>query len=185
MFGNGLPESTITYKSFVRKVHAHKIPFRPLRGGMKIEGLPEGFSMRAVHPFRRYRNKNDNSVVLLLNCYGRSILFTGDTGEQAQQDLCCVVPHADILKAPHHGELDPHTLEWIKELNPEFIFISNKSKKREKVLMTQNKFKVYSTSVCGMIRIKIYKTDSNNGIKGKVDIEPYIRPLKFRKNFLL
>lgn len=53
-------------------------------------------------------NANDESLVLLIEVAGVSILATGDLGEDAQRVLGALHPHltADVMTMPHHGSAD-------------------------------------------------------------------------------
>ncbi len=59
------------------------------------------FHLEVLGPKRRYASPNDQSVVLLVEAGGRTILMPGDAETFAQADLGPV--SADLLKVPHQG----------------------------------------------------------------------------------
>ena len=66
--------------------------------------------LRVIGPQRRYASPNDQSVVLLVEGPGRTMLLSGDIEVVAQGELKGV--KADVLKVPHQGAAtsDP---EWL------------------------------------------------------------------------
>ncbi|MGH8915971.1 MAG: ComEC/Rec2 family competence protein [Acidimicrobiia bacterium] len=72
-------------------------------------------------PLRRYASTNDQSIVLMVEGPGRSMLLSGDIESVAQAELRGV--EADVLKVPHHGAAtsDP---EWLKSIGSELAIIS-------------------------------------------------------------
>lgn len=72
-------------------------------------------------PVRRYASPNDQSIVLMVEGPGRSMLLTGDIEVVAQSELGHL--RADVLKVPHQGAAtsDP---EWLRNSGSEFAVIS-------------------------------------------------------------
>jgi competence protein ComEC len=58
-------------------------------------------SIEVMGPLRRYAGPNDQSIVLMVEAGGVTMLLTGDIERFAQADLGPIP--ADILKVPHHG----------------------------------------------------------------------------------
>lgn len=71
------------------------------------------FRIEVLAPQRRYKNPNDQSIVVSVGVDDRSVLFTGDVERVAQADLGPV--RADVLKVPHQGAItsDPGWLTAI------------------------------------------------------------------------
>lgn len=53
------------------------------------------------HPQRAGSDRNDDSLVLLVECYGKRVLYTGDVGAAVLGSLD--LGYVDVLKFPHHG----------------------------------------------------------------------------------
>ena len=50
------------------------------------------------------RTVNDNSLVVTIAFAGRTILFAGDIETEGEDALVAAgLPHADVVKVPHHG----------------------------------------------------------------------------------
>lgn len=71
------------------------------------------------------KNKNDNSVILRLDCGENSFLFTGDATQHLEKEL---VGDADIdvdfLKIGHHGSFTSSAPEFVAQTSPELSVIS-------------------------------------------------------------
>jgi competence protein ComEC len=72
-------------------------------------------------PLRRYASPNDQSVVLMVQGPGRSMLLTGDIEKVAQSELGHL--HSDVLKVPHQGAAtsDP---DWLVGVGADVAVIS-------------------------------------------------------------
>ncbi|MGH9168488.1 MAG: ComEC/Rec2 family competence protein, partial [Acidimicrobiia bacterium] len=70
------------------------------------------FSIEVLGPTRRYASPNDQSLVLLVEAEGLSVLFPGDIEAIAQRELGPI--SADILKVPHQGAATSD-LSWLAE----------------------------------------------------------------------
>ncbi len=73
-----------------------------------------------------YGSDNDNSLVCKVRAFGKSILFTGDAGEQVERDLIATGADidCDILKAAHHGSKTGCCEEFIASVSPEYAVVS-------------------------------------------------------------
>lgn len=78
------------------------------------------FHLEVLGPKRRYASPNDQSVVLLVEAGGRSILMPGDVEIFAQRDLGPI--SADLLKVPHQGAAtsDPG---WLRSTGADLAII--------------------------------------------------------------
>ena len=70
-------------------------------------------------PGKQYEDPNDTSLVLHIVYGETSFLFTGDIEEPAQRDLLesGVIPHATLLKVPHHGKASAATKAFLDAVN--------------------------------------------------------------------
>ena len=77
-------------------------------------------------PGKQYEDPNDTSLVLHIVYGETSFLFTGDIEEPAQRDLLesGVIPHATLLKVPHHGKASAATKAFLDAVTPLYGVIS-------------------------------------------------------------
>lgn len=74
-------------------------------------------------------SENDNSIVLLLQYKGKSILFTGDMTSKMEADVAeavryCGVDSLSILKVGHHGSKYSSSEEFLASIMPKAAVIS-------------------------------------------------------------
>ena len=74
-------------------------------------------------------SENDNSIVLLLQYKGKSILFTGDMTSKMEADVAeavrrCGVDSLSILKVGHHGSKYSSSEEFLASIMPQAAIIS-------------------------------------------------------------
>lgn len=126
---------------------------------------------------RKSKKENDNSLVIILQAYGRKVLFTGDIESTIEKKLVNQgIGRVDILKIPHHGSNTSSTKDFITMLSPKFSIISvgrnnsynHPSKDVIQRLVSFNT-KIYRTDTMGLIKVRIDKRG--------LDIEPYYGPL--------
>ncbi len=74
-------------------------------------------------------SQNNGSLVIKLDCFNTSFLFTGDIEATAEHYMIRLLPEevldADVLKVPHHGSGFSSTEEFIKAVSPDFAVISS------------------------------------------------------------
>jgi len=91
-------------------------------------------SISILFPLYReeYRSSNAQSIVMLLNSYGRTVLFTGDIDEQRIKQLMFKTNKTvDTIEPPHHGQWSEESQLFIKNQKP-FAVIQSTSKQRHK-----------------------------------------------------
>lgn len=123
-----LPEvenDTRTYEDVIRVLEEKDYPVTaPVVGDTYTLG---GASFTIIAPNGDYGDDlNDWSVGILLQNGENRFLFTGDAGEQAEQDILAngIDISADVYKASHHGS-DTASLEaFIQAVSPEYAVIS-------------------------------------------------------------
>ncbi len=73
-----------------------------------------------------YPETNDYSIVTKIEYVENSFLFTGDIEREAEMDLVEAGFNlkSDVLKVAHHGSSTSSTLEFLKEVTPDYSVIS-------------------------------------------------------------
>jgi competence protein ComEC len=123
----GCPDTTELQAGLHDEIEAQGIPVRDPRAGDVV--LVGDLSFRVLSPDRCWNDShsdpNNDSIVLLLDAGGDSMLFTGDSEVEAQQVLLDtgVLTDIDVLKMPHHGG-DTSLPELFPAVAPEVIAIS-------------------------------------------------------------
>ena len=94
------------------------------------------------------KDDNDNSLVLRLSVYGKTILFTGEMQFAEEESLLKSGENlkADILKVGNHGNKDATSEEFFNTVNPEIAVITTNRKedsgtasKRVRALLSKTK----------------------------------------------
>ena len=67
---------------------------------------------------------NSRSLVIKITYGGRSVLFAGDIGEDAERRLLNMDLRADVLKAPHHGSHTSSSEAFLNRVSPRYAVIS-------------------------------------------------------------
>ena len=82
-----------------------------------VIGPPEGFTSD---------DRNDLSVVLLVEHEGRSFLLTGDASQDREREFLSRLPnHVDVYKAGHHGSYTSTSYELVKKTMPDVAIVSS------------------------------------------------------------
>ena len=118
---------------------------------------------------KRFKSRNDNSVVFKLKYQDFEMLFTGDIERKAEKYVLKEIKNkklqSDILKVSHHGSNTSSTNRFIDKVEPIHALISvgpNKYGHPNNILINKfkkNKIKVWRTDKKGAI---IIKTDGFN-----------------------
>ena len=103
---------------------------------------------------------NDSSIVLKLNYFSNSFLFTGDLGSNKEKEILNSGANikADVLKVGHHGSSYSTTSSFLDKVNPSFAAIS---------VGKNNIYKHPATSTLEKLNkkgIKVYRTDLDGTI---------------------
>lgn len=93
--------------------------------GLEIEG--SGYTIQFLSPFTdTYITTNEYSPYILLTCFGKSFLFTGDATKENETELMTYESSlsVDVLKVAHHGSSTSTSREFMAYLSPEYAVIS-------------------------------------------------------------
>lgn len=120
--------------AFMETLRAADVPYSFITQGQTLTNA-SGFKMEVLNPppdihnnyLRKKPDVNDCSLVLKVNCAGKSILFTGDIGKQVEKYLTEKYGgflQSDIILAPHHGSKNSNTVPFVEVVNPKFVVFS-------------------------------------------------------------
>jgi competence protein ComEC len=75
----------------------------------------------------KWRNTNNNSLVLKVSLHNFSILFPGDIMKKGERELALKMGKAlksDVLIAPHHGSKSSSTSLFLQKVDPLVVIVS-------------------------------------------------------------
>ena len=80
-------------------------------------------------PVESYAETNDTSIVVLVEFYNNSFLFTGDMEVEAENDMLDywggrIDWNVDLLKVGHHGSTTSSGYRFVYETDPEYAIVS-------------------------------------------------------------
>lgn len=106
------------------------IVHRPLERGDILNA--SGYRFTVLHPYREYRaekpavEENNDSLVLKLEAFGNSILFTGDIAVDAEESMLPLggTLASTVIKVPHHGSRTSLSNAFFRSIHPQYAVIS-------------------------------------------------------------
>lgn len=161
----------------IKHANRNNIELMPVEAGSAIDiGHPD-VKLQVLFPDgniyeNEEKNINNDSIVLRLDYFDTSFLFTGDLEEDAEMVLVNSGRlEADVLKVGHHGSKTSTSKEFLEAVNPAYAIIE---------VGENNSYGHPHSSVVKRIRdygAMIYRTDQNGDIvfevneKGILNIE--------------
>jgi len=116
------------------------------------------------------REKNENSLVLLLEAENKKILFTGDISQKIEEAILEKekIGEIDILKVAHHGSKYSSGENFISNINPKISIIEvGKNSYGHPTYETLNRLE--------SVKSLIFRTDERGTIKVEADKEGKIK----------
>jgi competence protein ComEC len=105
-------ESLIRKSTFASQISARGPPINP---ESEVE-------LKVLHPFKKVikpnPDKNDDSIVLLLQYQKTRFLFTGDASKKVERELLDQDIRSNVLKLGHHGSRSASDEEFLKKVKP-------------------------------------------------------------------
>lgn len=157
-----------------------KIPFYSVVRNDSLDFI--GFPMlKILHPSAEQltkdstNNANENSLVILLEHLGRSILLTGDLDASQAGFLENDSPvKLDLLMAPHHGGKSQNYQALLDWGQPTFVVITGGRFQRniesEKSLRSKG-FSVLNTYSNGCIQVNISSSENDSLASGQIEVK--------------
>ena len=171
---NNESSPTMGYQLFVEALKKYGIDapgYRALErittvAGTKIEILypPEDFLEKTLQ--EKWRNKNNNSLVVKVSYGQHAFLFPGDIMAKGEKALVAAAGKnlkSTVLVSPHHGSGSSSTPLLIEQVNPETVVVS---------CGWMNRFKFPDRAVLQRyeaIGAKVLRTDINGAVQIRTD----------------
>ena len=181
---NSETRNTIGYQRFMEVIANKRIvspSFEDMQRNHSINGVmldflypPRGFLERIGK--EKWRNTNNNSLVVKVSIGSSSFLFPGDIMAAAEKELVELAGRnlkSTVLIAPHHGSRSSSSTAFLSKVNPEAVVISSGRQSRFK-LPDPRVLERYQHYGCS-----IYRTDINGAVflstdGQQLDIRPFV-----------
>ncbi len=181
---NSEAQKTLGYKNFMEVIAKRKIvlpAFSDMPRNHRINGArldflypPQDFLKRKAK--EKWRNSNNNSLVVKVSLGSNSFLFPGDIMTAAEKELVGIAGsklNSTVLIAPHHGSRSSSSTVFLSEVDPEVVIVSSGRQNRFK-LPNPTVLKKYQNHGCS-----IFRTDINGAISLSTDgqhleVKPFV-----------
>jgi competence protein ComEC len=109
------------------------LPRSTIVNGVRLDVLypPDNFLIRKTT--EKWRDINNNSLVVRIQFGGTSLLFPGDIEEKAEAEIVRLNGKrikSTVLISPHHGSRGSSSEEFLEEVSPDWVIISSGWRKR-------------------------------------------------------
>ncbi|MDF1592899.1 MAG: ComEC/Rec2 family competence protein [Desulfobacterales bacterium] len=177
IWANGQPAAIRSYERFLEIIQKNNIRmpgFDTLARNREINGvrlniiypLPKFFEKSAAE---KWRNLNNNSLVVQVRFGAKTILFTGDIMAPAEAELVSATGATlagDVLVSPHHGSAKSNSDVFLDAVSPKVVIVSAGWKNRfhfphESVLEKYHRrgYRLFRTDTDGAVFITTDGTD--------------------------
>jgi competence protein ComEC len=125
----GMEHDSPAYQSWLRLIREKKVKYTRAVAGQRIE-LERGAALEVLHPQEEIlaaaSDLDNNGVVLRLVVGKVSFLFTGDIGEEAEQELLYQGKpvKSTVLKVAHHGSSSSTSPSFLAAVDPQVAVLS-------------------------------------------------------------
>lgn len=133
VYDNGILSTSKYYLNYVDECKKRNVPHEKLVAGDVLD-LGDGAKFTVIYPpaemidarnnFDLRGDSNNEGIIGRLTYGNFSMLFTGDAEAIVENDILPMIEPCTVLKAAHHGSNTSSTLELVKKVNPEYVFIS-------------------------------------------------------------
>ncbi|MDE7478370.1 MAG: MBL fold metallo-hydrolase, partial [Lachnospiraceae bacterium] len=124
VFVSNYEKDNKTYQKMIQALDNKRLKYTTPKVGTKYSLGTADITILA--PNKEYKNPNDASIALKIQNGKNKFLFTGDAGEDAEQDILGndIDLSADVYKAGHHGSRTSTSQEFFEAVNPSYAVIS-------------------------------------------------------------
>ena len=181
---NSETRNTLGYQNFIEVIANKKIvspSFEDMQRNQSINGVKLDF----LYPPRdflgrigkeKWRNINNNSLVVKVSIGSTSFLFPGDIMAAAEKELVDLSGReliSTVLIAPHHGSRSSNSTAFLSKVNPEVVVISSGR---------QSRFKLPDPTILEKYQhhgYSVYRTDINGAVflstdGQQLEIKPFV-----------
>lgn len=126
VFMSNFEKDNKTYRKLIQALDDKRLSFEtPAAGSRYRLGDAE---VTILAPVKEYEDPNNASIALIVYNGENSFLFTGDAGEEAENDLLTqnTSVRADVYQAGHHGSRTSSSIAFMQAVNPAYAVISCK-----------------------------------------------------------
>ena len=174
VWSNGETTETRSYKDFIAVIKKKRIYMPAFKDSPRVRNI-NGVALNILYPptdflaksvKEKWRNLNNNSIVLKVQFGSTSFLFPGDIMAGAEGDL--VAASGDTLKStflisPHHGSKTSSTPAFLNKVKPEYVIISS-GWKTGRPFPHPSVLKRYTDRRC-----KVFRTDTHGAMAISTD----------------
>lgn len=124
VFMSNFEKDNKTYQKLIQALDNKRVKYTTPQVGTQYKlGTAE---ITILAPNNKYDNPNDASIALIIQNGNTRFLFTGDAGEEAEQDILAngIDISADVYKAGHHGSRTSTSQDFFEAVKPVSAVIS-------------------------------------------------------------
>lgn len=163
VFVSNYEKDNKTYQKLIQALDDKKLKYITPEVGAKYYLSTAVITILA--PNKEYDNPNDSSVSLIIQNGNNKFLFSGDAGEDAEEDILDngIDISADVYHAGHHGSRTSSSKDFIKAIAPDYAVIS---------CGEGNSYGHPHAETLNTLRtngVKVYRTDEQGSIIAKTD----------------
>ncbi|WP_346687386.1 ComEC/Rec2 family competence protein [Megamonas hypermegale] len=130
VYDNGDTTTTKTYQTYLKNIKQQNIAYHQLKAGDSVD-FGGGVSFKVFSPTEKMLQSDDdlnnNSLVGQLRYNDFTMLFTGDSEREAEQNMTKSYGNelqSDVLKSPHHGSRTSSSDNYLKAVKAKDVIIS-------------------------------------------------------------
>ena len=130
VYDNGDATTSKTYQTYLKNIKQKNIAYHQLKAGDTVD-FGDGVSFKVFSPTEKMIKNDDdlnnNSIVGQLRYKDFTMLFTGDSEHDAEQNMVKSYGNelqSDVLKSPHHGSRTSSSDDYLKTVKAKDVIIS-------------------------------------------------------------
>ena len=130
VYDNGDATTSKTYQTYLKNIKQKNIAYHQLKAGDTVD-FSDGVSFKVFSPTEKMIKNDDdlnnNSIVGQLRYKDFTMLFTGDSERDAEQNMVKSYGNelqSDVLKSPHHGSRTSSSDDYLKTVKAKDVIIS-------------------------------------------------------------